>query len=112
MFPVAMETAFLNFGSFCILEAQIPPGIAFMLATQCKETGNKQHEITNRTLAYPTRNVFHWLPLGLALAIIVTLVIIGLRWALLAHVGQYFNALGVALGTQGFLDPNMLVLAT
>ena len=36
----------------------------------------------------------------------------GSHWALLTRVGHYWLALGVALGPQGFLDINMLVLAT
>ena len=51
----------------------------------------------NITLEYQTQTIFDWLVLGIALGII------GLRWALLTHVGHYWHTWGVALGPQGFL---------
>ena len=64
----------------------------FTLDTQREGIGNKQHEMYMSN-AYPTRTIFHWLALGLALGHI------GSCLALLARVGHYWLALGGRVGS-------------
>ena len=57
---------------------------------------------TNQTLAYPTRTIFHWLMLGLAL---------GPQGFALGLQGLALGHQGLALGPRGFSDTNVLVSA-
>ena len=80
----------------------IPPETAFALGNfrvANAKKGEQTHEMymanTNQTLAYPTRTIFHWLMLGLALG----------------PQGLALGLQGLALGPWGFSDTNVLVSA-